>query len=332
MITRTASNRSGHPGGGCTREPPHGRILPSMRRATTLLMLASVVLGACTAGGSATIQTSSTSVAPVTTLPPAGSGTTTTGASTDPSTTTTTMPLPDNDCVVATDTSVEGYASACTVLGLTIRAMAETNPDAVDAEADRVYHMLVLRPDLADAIATAGLEGRIIPDGTRITSMAEFADLYDLYPGTDWNRRGRSFPGTDAVPFFAAAEENLLCLDGDFYAGEDIGVRTFAQTIRRFGLDAVDEATSLAIDRAYGRAIAAGLWENTLAEINSDEYWMEGVQSYFDANIEDTADEREPNSSHNAVNTRDELAAYDPPLWTIAQSVFGDTDWRPSCG
>jgi hypothetical protein len=305
-----------------------------MRRALTYLILLSIALGACTSNDPESLQTSSTSVAPITTLPPAdGSGsTTTTEPQGDASTTTAPVPLPDNDCEIRADTSVDGYAAACEVLGITIRATDATDSAAITAEADRVYHMLALRPDLIEAIVASAIEGRIIPDGTRITSMVEFEDLYDRYPGTDWNRRGRYFPGTEEVPFFAAAEENLLCLDGDFYEGEDIAVRTFGQTIRRFGLDSVDVVTSSAIDQAYGRAIAAGLWENTLAEINSDEYWMEGVQSWFDANLEDNAEEREPNSSHNAVNTRDELKAYDPALATIAASVFGDTDWRPSCG
>jgi hypothetical protein len=58
---------------------------------------------------------------------------------------------------------------------------------------------------------------------------------------------------------------------------------------------------------------------------------MEGTQSWFDANIEDTAEDREPNSSHNAVNTRAELRDYDPPLATIAASVYDDGEWRPAC-
>jgi hypothetical protein len=108
-------------------------------------------------------------------------------------------------------------------------------------------------------------------------------------------------------------------------------MRDFAITIRRFAMDIVDESTSAAIEQAYGVAIAEGKWQNTLAEINSEQYWAEGVQSFFDAHLEDNAEEREPISSHNHVNTRDELRAYDRALYEIALSVFGDTDWRPAC-
>jgi hypothetical protein len=303
-----------------------------MRLAIAILLSAALVLAACTSDDSSGIETPSTTAAPLTTLaPPGGTSSTTTTVPAPDEPTTTTVPPPSNECVVGTDTSVEGFTVSCTVLGLTIRAAEDVDGDAVTAQAERVYQMLIFRPDLTAAIVEAGLEGRVIPDGVRITNVPAFEELYELYPGIDWNRRGRSFPGNVELPLFAGAEENLLCLEEPYYFGEDEFVRAFALTIRRFGLDVVDEPTSEAIEVSYARAIAAGLWKNTLAEINSDEYWVEGVQSYFDANLEDNAEDREPNSSHNAVNTRDELRDYDPALWTVAQSVFGETEWRPAC-
>ncbi|MCB1247555.1 MAG: hypothetical protein KDB69_09840, partial [Acidimicrobiia bacterium] len=107
-----------------------------------------------------------------------------------------------------------------------------------------------------------------------------------------------------------------------------IFVREFAISLRRFGLSVVDPATDARIEQAYATAIAEGRWVNTLAEINSDEYWAEGVQSYFDANLEEP-DDREPNSSHNQVDTRGELHDYDRTLHDIAFTVFGNSTWRP---
>lgn len=297
------------------------------------LLLLALLAGACTSSDAAEPIAPTTTLATVTTLASTGEvqTTTTTPTGTTAAPTTTTVPPPTNDCVVASNTSTEGYTQGCTVLDILLLAEEEVDPAALDAQADRILNMLITRPDLIAALQESAVEGRVIPAGSRITSVPDYGDLYDDYPGTDWNRLGRSFPGTEMLPVFSGAEENLLCSTEDRYEGEDIFVRTFALTIRRFGLDAVDEGTSAAINQAYSRAIAAGLWKNTLAEINDDEYWMEGVQSYFDANREDTAEDREPNSSHNAVNTRDELAEYDPALWAIANSVFGDTDWRPGC-
>ncbi len=303
-----------------------------MVRVIATLALVGLLAAACTANESAEVVTSTTVAAPVTTLPPPSTATTTSPATSTSSTTTTTTTAPiDFSCDVTAMTTIEGYTQGCEVLGLTILAGEAVDPSAVGGAAERVFHMLAQRSDLQDALVGAGLSGRVIGEDQRITDLPEFTELYDQYPGTDWDRRGRSFPGTDLVPAFAGAEENLRCLEGDRYEGEDEFVRSFALTIKRFALEAVDPATVLAIEQAYGRAIAQGLWENTLAEINADEYWMEGTQSYFDANLEDTAEEREPNSEHNAVNSRIELEEYDGPLFAIAQSVYGDTEWRPTC-
>lgn len=313
----------------------HGTVSSgAMSRVAVLLVVMGLVAAACTSGDTDGVVTSTSVATPLTTLPPVDGTTDTSQAppSTSSSTTTTAaIPAATLDCTVTRVASVEGYTRGCEVLGMRLLAADQVVRDALTAQAERVFEMLRSRPDLADALASANLEGRVIGSEQRIDDLPEFAELYDQYPGTDWRRRGRSFPGTDLVPTFAGAEENLVCLEDDIYEGEDIFVREFGLTIKRFGLDVADPATSLAIEQAYGRAIAQGLWENTLAEINEDEYWMEGTQSYFDANLEDASEEREPNSSHNEVDTREELRDYDPTLWTILESVYGDTDWRPTC-
>jgi hypothetical protein len=246
-------------------------------------------------------------------------------------TTTTTPPPPENECVVGPDASVEGYAQGCTVLGLHLLAAEDVDLDAVSEMADRVYNMLVLRPEYAASIAEYPIGLRIIGADQRIMDLPEFEDIYFHHPGTDWRYLGRAFPGTEIIPFAAGAEENLLCSTEDRYEGEDNFMRDFAITMRRYAMNIIDEPTSAAIEQAYAVAIAEGKWKNTLAEINAEQYWAEGVQSFFDANLEDNAEEREPISSHNHVNTREELRTYDRALYEIALSVFGDTEWRPSC-
>ncbi len=225
---------------------------------------------------------------------------------------------------------MEGYTQGCDVVGFEILA-----PDGVDGQAvleisDRMFNMLLARPDLNDALVIAGINARVIGQNQALPDLPEFVELYEFYPGTDWDRAARSFPGTDLIPLVAGAEESLLCLDDDRYTSEDPFVRDFALAIRRFGMYTVDPGTNARIEQSYGAAIAQGLWVNTLAEINSDEYWAEGTQSYFDVNLEEPED-RPPNSSHNHVDTRDELRQYDQRLYDIARSVYGDTEWRPTC-
>lgn len=298
-----------------------------MLRPITSVIALVVLATACTTTSAETTTTSTTASTPLTTLTPQ---TTTSTSTTLPQATTTTVPLPQNKCVVGSRTAVEEYTQGCDIFGIEILAGEEIDPAAIDQLADRIFNMLIARPDLRNALVEADLGARIIGQSQRLPNLPEFEDVYDLYPGTDWNRAARSFPGTDLIPFVAGAEENLLCLDSDRYEGEDPFLRDMALAIRRFAMLPVDPLTNGTIDRAYGTAIAQGLWVNTVAEINSDEYWSEGVQSYFDLNLEEP-DDRPPNSSHNHVDTRAELKAYDPTLYEIARSVFGDTPWRPSC-
>lgn len=79
--------------------------------------------------------------------------------------------------------------------------------------------------------------------------------------------------------------------------------------------------------QAYNEAMGAGNWAQTYAAENQNEYWAEGVQSYFNTNIE--ADP--PDGVHNSVNTREELEAYDAKLYALVDKVFQGISWQPSC-
>lgn len=70
--------------------------------------------------------------------------------------------------------------------------------------------------------------------------------------------------------------------------------------------------------------MAKGLWAKTYAAKNAGEYWAEGLQSWFDANLQ--ADP--PNGIHDHVNTRAELEAYDPALARLIAETFAHVEWR----
>ena len=65
------------------------------------------------------------------------------------------------------------------------------------------------------------------------------------------------------------------------------------------------------------------LWQTYAAE-NTDEYWAEGVQSWFGLNDS-------PGPIHNEINTRAELESYDPALAKLIREVFGETGVSASC-
>ncbi len=285
---------------------------------------AAAILAAGCQTSSEEAATTTTTFALLTTTSSTALATTTTTT-----TTSTTTMLPTSDCSVESiGTDDDFYRKTCEQSNMAIVASESVEDIAMEAAATRMAGLLSERRDLADSVA-ASIDGvAVIGRDQRITDLPEFEDLYTIHPGTDWHRLGRSFPGTEEIPVAVGAEENLLCLESDRYEGEDMFLRDFGWTIRRFGIAIVDHDLDRDIEMAYGRAIAANLWVDTVAEVNSDMYWAEGVQSFFDANNEET-DEKD--QIHNHVDTRDELRAYDPFLYELLVRAFGETDWRPDC-
>lgn len=301
-----------------------------VRLIVTFTAMAAIAAACQSAAGGEVAPTTST-FAPMSTTSTAGETTSTTVAETSTTTTststTTTIPAPE--CTVrAVGTDDDFYRQTCEQSGIAIVAAEDVEAGALEAAADRMNALLAARPEFAGAVASAIDHVAIIGRDQRITSLPDFEEIYSIHPGTNWNRLGRSFPGTEEIPVPAGAEENLLCLESDRYEGEDMFIREFGWTIRRFGIAPIDPRLDRAIEDAYGRAIAADLWRNTIAEVNSDMYWAEGVQSFFDANNEET-DEKD--QIHNQVDTRDELRSYDPDLYRLLVDVFGESEWRPDC-
>ena len=89
------------------------------------------------------------------------------------------------------------------------------------------------------------------------------------------------------------------------------------------GLDRIDATFQQRLEFCFEAALAHGLWKGTYAANNADEYWAEGVQSFFGTN-------RPPDHDHNHVDTRDELRRYDRRLFELIKEIFVDTPWQYS--
>ena len=86
-----------------------------------------------------------------------------------------------------------------------------------------------------------------------------------------------------------------------------------------FRLRAPDaKAVTVSGDFGSDAAMKKGLWKSTYAAENAREYFAEGVQAWFDANLEANP----PDGIHNHVNTRKELLQYDPDLAALIGKVF----------
>ena len=180
-----------------------------------------------------------------------------------------------------------------------------------------IDNMLADRQDIREALIESNVRCVIIGAKEQTTEIPEYRHMK---PKEFWNKRSRGFGGR----VMSCGEENLLCYPVDRYDDENIFIHEFAHCIHLMGLNRIDEAFDKKLKRLYEKAVARGLWKYTYAGSNPEEYWAEGVQSYFDAN-------REKNYNHNHVNRREELEAYDPDLAQFVAETFrhtDETDWR----
>lgn len=200
-------------------------------------------------------------------------------------------------------------------------------PDAALRAACRIVGRMVgARDDVRTHMVAAGARVTVMARTEVTVDVPEHAFLAGD-PATDWNARARGLGGTVARPTTSCAEENLLCEPGDRYRGENILVHELAHGVLNLGVEGADPGFRARLDAAFRSARAAGRWDRTYAATDADEYFAEGAQSYFDTNRQAAP----PDGVHNDVDTRAELAAYDPALHALVAEVFPGLHWSPPC-
>ena len=205
--------------------------------------------------------------------------------------------------------------------GIPVVSSAKVPDEALHAAAEMLRHMLRKRADLCRAMAERGVKLAVMSRDEVTTDVPEHSRLT---PKDHWDRRARGLGGTPSIPTTSCAEENVLGYGDDRYSGESILIHEFAHTVHEVGLRAVDDTFDARLKALYEQAVAKGLWKDTYAATNRNEYWAEGVQCYFDCNAK--ADP--PNGIHNHVRTREQLRQYDPDLAALVAEVFDNTEWR----
>lgn len=212
------------------------------------------------------------------------------------------------------------YAKYLSAHGLPVVGSAKVSDYAIREAAYLVDRLLDHRPDVRDAMIRKKTRCAVMAYSERTTDIPEHSDLR---PKDYWNVRARGLGATHVRPAVSCAEENLLGYPGDPYSTENILIHEFGHAIHEMGLYTADPTFEPRLQKAFDQAKEAGLWKGTYAATNLHEYWAEGVQSWFDTN-------RENDSQHNHVNTREEIKPYDPPLAALLKEMFGDEPWRYS--
>lgn len=215
------------------------------------------------------------------------------------------------------------YQKYCDAGGIPVISSEEVDDLALQQAYDVIMNMLKPIPEVRQELIANGAYFGVIGMYERLTEMPEYAHMDSAY----WDQRARGLGGGKNNPFTTDAEENLLCLTWDRYYGENIAVHEFAHTISLAGFGDDFEPLHAEFAELFASALQRGLWADTYAGSDIQEYWAEGVQSYFNTNVE--ADP--PDGVHNAVNTRQELAEYDPGLYEFINHIFRGYEWTPRC-
>jgi Xaa-Pro aminopeptidase len=210
------------------------------------------------------------------------------------------------------------YTKYVSAHGLPVVGSAKVSDFALREAVYLVDQMLAHRPDIREAMKKNKIRVAVMAYSERTTDIPEHRKMT---PKPYWDFRARGLGASPRTPVVSCAEENLLNYPGDPYSTENILIHEFGHGIDGVGLRAVDPTFRTRLREAYRHALDKGLWKGTYAASNPGEYWAEGVQSWFDTN-------RQNDSQHNHVDTREELRTYDPELAKLCAEVFGDGLWR----
>lgn len=214
------------------------------------------------------------------------------------------------------------YAKHLAIGSFPVVSSTNVPDEALCVARDVVVKMTEERPELLARLAEKNIKLAIIGKDEKTRDIPEYADLDPSY-----DTRARGLGATLARPTVSGAEENVLCYATDVYAGESILVHEFAHAIFDIAIELYEPSMKTRLEAAYDAAIAAGKYADTYAATTLQEYWAEGVQSWFDTNITVSP----PNGIHNEIGTRDQLKTYDAELAKLVSEVFGDRSWRYAC-
>ncbi len=227
------------------------------------------------------------------------------------------LSIPDQ-VVKRLELDTDFYKRHTDVMGVPVLASSNVSPYAFREAKYLIKNMMAENPGVVQGIADSKVRVVIMSTREYITDVPENSDLK---PKHYWDSKARGIGPTGTRVACACGEENLLDYRGDPHMDESILIHEFAHTVHRPGMEKLDPKFDAKLDKAFNDAMKKGLWKGTYAATNRMEYWAEGAQSWFDANLQNVED-------HNHVNTREEVKDYDPALAALLKQAFGDGEWR----
>jgi len=145
----------------------------------------------------------------------------------------------------------------------------------------------------------------------------------------DLDARARGFGNNPGL----CAEENVMCegRPADRWGGESICVHEYSHVMHLYVWNRVAPMFDQKVNAAYTNAVRTmRLYGNTYAASNAVEYFAEGVQNWYNTNLQSPRGEA-GDGVHNHINTRAELKEYDPMLYDLLATVLPDVPAYKDC-
>ena len=162
--------------------------------------------------------------------------------------------------------------------GIPIKAHQVVADKALFAAYDRLSTQLKHLPMVISNLANAKAELHIIGKDQVTTDLPEWrhdrGKPLAEYNGLTRDQRTRGMGGL----LTSCGEENLLKLEKDRYKGRDICVHEFAHNIMFYG---VQREVRSRIEQQHKKSLEKGLWKNSYAGSNANEFFAELSMWYF---------------------------------------------------
>ena len=207
--------------------------------------------------------------------------------------------------------------------GIQIKAGRSVGPATLKKAASILDTMLVKIPEIAKILAEKGAEVAIYGLLENAYDIPEHRMGYLLA-----SRPVEGFGGTLDAPVSSISEANVIRLRSGRYATryphEMVLVHEYGHAIHLVGMKALpDQALSKQVMKTYQHAKKTGLWHDTYAISNYEEYFATMSTIWF--NVMQEGVDGKWDGIRGPVNTREELKAYDPEAWKLMSQIYPDT-------
>lgn len=209
--------------------------------------------------------------------------------------------------------------------GIIVKAPESVSDDSIIAAGRQVDILLSKIPEVAAEMASHNASLAIIGPGEHCYAIPEHRQGYDIanywvegYGGTPWNDYTSSITESNINRWL----DSNLYPDTTSYVDENILAHEFGHGIKICGIDLMDDTTlsDLIID-TYESVRSKGLWDNTYAAENIDEYYATMTNIWLGTQSESATFD----GTWSPINTRAELKIYDPETYALMEQIYNKT-------